>query len=452
MPAVREKEVQVKKADYLQLPIVQGFVEWLGNNLENKTFAHNYLQRRTQTNWQCTSLYDAYCQYRWPQSGALAADFSTNVQILDRLRLALRNAIDLHSDDTLARSAAVDVMAWGGVRNGNVSWLMTNEKGLADTLIRVRNGLNAADTEQLQFLDASAPLRFNSGMSKVYSLLCDDLVIYDSRVAAALGLAVTRFCEQQGVLQTPAELSFPWAPAKTAIGARSSTLRDPARGSLHFPRLRSGRSYAEWNLKASWLLLAVLDSDAGRSSKFAQLGQLAKRLRALEAALFMIGYDLHGDLEAMHPQEALSDELAWNECFTKSRSKSFHYRLEKESILVQQGVRFRADELDATLTILRDEFGETPFPLANQADTVATGKARMGLGTAYFKATGKPAPHSSRLAAILEELGLFTRERRPGTNALHWRLNYQALGFDTLMCPIGMRTVLTRLQQVESEL
>lgn len=452
MQAVREKELQVKKADYLQLPVIQGFVEWLGTNLDNETFAHNYLQRRTQTNWQCTSLYDAYCQYRWPQSGVFAADFSSNVQILDRLRLALRNAIDLNSDDALARSAAINVMAWGGVRNGNVSWLTTNEKGLADTLARVRNGLNAADTDQLRFLEETSPLRFNSGMSKVYSLLCDDLVIYDSRVAAALGLAVTRFCQQQGILQTPAELSFPWAPAKTAIGARSSTRRDPRAGSLHFPRLKSGRSYAEWNLKASWLLLAVLESDAGRSSKFAQLGQPAERLRALEAALFMIGYDLHSGLEAMHPQEALSAELTWNECFTKSRSKAFHYRLEKESILVQEGVCFSADELNATLTILRDEFGETPFPLANQADTVATGNARMGLGTAYFKATGKPAPHSSKLAAILEELGLFVRYRQSGTNALHWILDYQALGFDTAASPIDMRVVLARLQQVESEL
>lgn len=76
----------------------------------------------------------------------------------------------------------------------------------------------------------------------------------------------------------------------------------------------------------------------------------------------------------------------------------------------------------------------------------------MGLGTAYFKATGKPAPHSSRLAAILEELGLCIRDRRPGTNALHWRLDYKALGFDTPTSPIDMRTVLARLQQVESEL
>lgn len=41
-------------------------------------------------------------------------------------------------------------------------------------------------------------LRFNAGMTKVYSLLADSLIIYDSRVAAALGWIVVKYCQAPG--------------------------------------------------------------------------------------------------------------------------------------------------------------------------------------------------------------------------------------------------------------
>ena len=38
----------------------------------------------------------------------------------------------------------------------------------------------------------------NAGFVKIYSLLCDDCVIYDGRVGAALGLLTRQFCEATG--------------------------------------------------------------------------------------------------------------------------------------------------------------------------------------------------------------------------------------------------------------
>ena len=40
-------------------------------------------------------------------------------------------------------------------------------------------------------------LRFNAGMTKVYSLMCDNFIIYDSRVAAALGWLVMKYCRDR---------------------------------------------------------------------------------------------------------------------------------------------------------------------------------------------------------------------------------------------------------------
>lgn len=88
-------------------------------------------------------------------------------------------------------------------------------------------------------------------MTKVYSLICESLVIYDSRVAAALGWIVVKYCQAMGLRQVPTELRFPWAPAKSAPGASNPKQRNPSAGSLIFPTLRAGALHAEWNLKAS---------------------------------------------------------------------------------------------------------------------------------------------------------------------------------------------------------
>lgn len=106
-------------------------------------------------------------------------------------------------------------------------------------------------------------LRFNSGMTKVYSLLCDNFVIYDSRVAAALGWAIVKYCQLHGLATVPELLCFPWAAAKEGLGADRKRL-----------------------------MQAVLDHPNARESHFHTVEAPNNPLRALEAAFFMIGYDL----------------------------------------------------------------------------------------------------------------------------------------------------------------
>lgn len=60
--------------------------------------------------------------------------------------------------------------------------------------------------------------RFNAGITKVYSLVLEDFIIYDSRVAATLGWLVATFC-RAGAREVPDALRFPWMPAKEAPGA-----------------------------------------------------------------------------------------------------------------------------------------------------------------------------------------------------------------------------------------
>ena len=50
----------------------------------------------------------------------------------------------------------------------------------------------------------------NSGFTKIYSLIVQDFIIYDSRVGAALGLLIKCFCEDKQKEKIPEELRFAW--------------------------------------------------------------------------------------------------------------------------------------------------------------------------------------------------------------------------------------------------
>ncbi|MNP30580.1 hypothetical protein D3C76_1236580 [compost metagenome] len=62
---------------------------------------------------------------------------------------------------------------------------------------------------------------------------------------------------------------------------------------MQFPPLQGGTLHAQWNIRASQILAAVLAHDNAKHSGFNKDdGSGSSPLRRLEAALFMIGYDL----------------------------------------------------------------------------------------------------------------------------------------------------------------
>lgn len=436
----------MKKNTYLKNTDVVQFIEWLSANLDNGTLAHSYVNRRSGP-WRCASLYDAYLQYHWPHAAlprlslSGGVSFTHNAHTLGVLQRQLQHALTPQLNDPAACVAAIDVMTWGGVRAGNVRWLHSNQAELANLLSKTRDALNADDTDHSDLNDSG--LRFNAGMTKVYSLLCDSLIIYDSRVAAALGWTVTKYCQDKGMSQVPAELSFAWAPAKTAPGHPDPKRRNPSVGALKFPSLAAGARHAEWNLKASWLLSATLASPNARASLFKQTVVPQQQLRAIEAALFMIGYDL-GQAPSMplaDSDTALVDH-EWSDCYTLRQRKPFRYRINESGIEIDGGRLIEAQQINEALTLLWEHFGETPFPLANSATDVRDGSAPMGLGTAWFKALGKNPPESSKVAAVLEEIGILLPDDSTSARGLHWVLNATLLDLDKLEGKVDIKPVL----------
>ncbi len=129
----------------------------------------------------------------------------------------------------------------------------------------------------------------NSGFSKLYSLLVDGFPIYDSRVACALASLVRLFCEETGreCEEVPPSLAFGIPSSQAKVN------RNPSCGCLVFPRIRWSkrglRRYAESNVMAAWLLAALSAQPPFSDEREPQ--------RALQSAMFMIGYAVPAVLE-----------------------------------------------------------------------------------------------------------------------------------------------------------
>jgi hypothetical protein len=277
----------MKKNTYLDDPHVRSFVEWMGQHLRaGSRLGHGYA-RPGLPPLQFANLAAALEQYEWDFSfrridGRRCAgrSFADNAAVLDDLQQRLRRAVfdGIPAD---VRDAAIEVMRWGGVAPRNEAWLRSNESELAAGLARVSAALEQNDDA----LELGPDLRFNAGMTKVYSLLLDHFVIYDSRVAAALAWFVAIWAGERVI---PDTLRFPCMVAKEDPKATRRKLRNPRPGREGFPLLgHRPYTHAKWNLRASWILRALLETNPDTAFGAGTAGS-----RRLEAALFMWGYDL----------------------------------------------------------------------------------------------------------------------------------------------------------------
>jgi hypothetical protein len=276
--------------EYMADPNVASFTDWFARKLGERAIRHQYVDRETGNRVVFHGLCDALAQYSWNQRL-----YDQNAVDLDELRLGLRKAMkiqDSNRRDEAVRTWCNRVLRWGGVIPHNSQWLADNRVGLAKTIACVCEFLRSGNDVD-GFPEGT---RFNAGMTKIYSLLVSDFIIYDSRVAAALGWFVVEWCGEIKASALAELLAFSWMPAKEAPSRRDPKTRNPSRGPYRFARVNnSSVVHVLWNVRASWILTEVLR----KSEKLCFHGK-ANPLRALEAALFMWGYDLgHGNNPAV---------------------------------------------------------------------------------------------------------------------------------------------------------
>ncbi|MCG7400477.1 MULTISPECIES: hypothetical protein [Caballeronia] len=84
---------------------------------------------------------------------------------------------------------------------------------------------------------------------------------------------------------------------------------------------------------------------------------------------------------------------------------------------------FADQKIDSMLLYLLEHFETKPFPLANAFDQVRERRARNGMGTAWFLAANGNPPDTSRLAPVLEHVGILVRRDVSDERAAHWSID-----------------------------
>jgi hypothetical protein len=118
----------------------------------------------------------------------------------------------------------------------------------------------------------------NSGFTKIYTLILTDFVNYDSRIATALAYLIDTCFNSE----IPSALVLAMPPYRKA--ANNKPDKRKVNGIFRPTENKDSRKHFESNVKASLVLSEVL--------KVIQQEDPSANLRQLEAALFMVGYDV----------------------------------------------------------------------------------------------------------------------------------------------------------------
>jgi hypothetical protein len=240
------------------------------------------------TEWWCESLAQASKHYSWTKNKARGAfaDIATK----------LRQALD-QKDNMQAKNACLDLFAWGGVarKQSDASrlWLLSRfEDGSLVQRIKEAVALLHPDSKESLHRFDGKDLLMNSAMTKVYAAADAEgnVVIYDGRVGAALGLLTRRLLEGLNMTHVPEELAFRWGPPTTAAAAKKRT-RDPSKGKFHFdvlPNSSTNRNADRIRADLARSAGHILNKVAVQVKKQGEEISIAD----LERALFMLGYDV----------------------------------------------------------------------------------------------------------------------------------------------------------------
>ena len=257
---------------------VEGFRRWAGNLTAGRwKLRQEWSEGSPLYDQDSVTMHGAYADYKWN-----GASFTDNEKTLAGFRARVRDAMRAGPTSAAARqgflSAAQDMVEWGRI------WKHERLDDLGDNALESMLGHaallnpNTATMSGLSGFDL-----MGSGFSKVYSLMLDDFPIYDSRVGCALTSLIILFCEDTGRLTVPSVLKL---GVPVPLGGRGV---NPSRGRLGVGDIRYSQQalYARSNVKAAWLLQRLASSVPGEFSAV----PVAQRVRAMEAALFMLGYE-----------------------------------------------------------------------------------------------------------------------------------------------------------------
>jgi hypothetical protein len=192
--------------------------------------------------------------------------------------LLLENSV-LREEKSIKRGTGI-ILEWGGVfKKGNrikvndQNYSLTNDYNeVKQKWENIKNGNHFNLNDNFKFVS-------NAGFTKVYSVLLNEYIIYDSRVAVSIAYLVDKYFSGQ----IPEILKIYIPPS---YGTGDAILRR-AVNNVFKSTNGSSKKHFYSNVLVNLILKEVHDKIRGTDEKI--------NLREIEAALFMIGYDIRNN-------------------------------------------------------------------------------------------------------------------------------------------------------------
>lgn len=281
----------MNKHEYIKEKVIEEFIKWVIPKINNKSaFNHQYFNRRNKSYWNCHSIYNAFEKYEWRFRCTLpnnelreGSTYKESEKTLNLIQKGLRKSLEEEKSNELL-SYCLSTLDWGGVANYNYLKLGRMRDNIVPYF---KNAINILDPKKANIEDENlSGIIMNSGFTKIYSQLVDDFVIYDSRVGASLGLLIKQFLTEKEIENIPPVLKYSYGNARpTKDDQGKANRRDPSNDIYKFPVLGNNNlKHTKNNIYANWLLKELSEKSI--------FNREANPIRALESALFMIGYSV----------------------------------------------------------------------------------------------------------------------------------------------------------------
>ena len=289
------------------------FIEYLAKVIAGKidinhTYDDRFLaKRKKESKREFKTLEDAFNKYYWPEPDD---GYKKNYGLLQGLSKGIRTAYAKQDpEESEVKEEVAKILLWGAGKEQaslykfNMEWIEKRKKD-NNTIIDI---LKEAEKQYNDFefgkFDRTS-LRSNAGFTKVYALLFDEFIIYDSRVAAALGLLVVKYFDSHKNNLLPDDLNFAWSPAA------GNDNRNPSSKMYKFDRLYNNNTkHITSNWRANVIIRQAIDDAINNygcrwvldGSDTANIdlkkADYSGAMRRVEAALFMLGKDIPVDNE-----------------------------------------------------------------------------------------------------------------------------------------------------------
>ncbi len=283
----------MNKTTFIQDQEVQAFMHWIGQNLHTLQIDLNIKSSRFVPKGikkRCIGFHEVLNEYIWKAEGMKTGDWLESVSTLSTLIANLRQTVD-HGSDADALVACKAILKWGGNRDYNKGAypFLAEQKHLRRYLQTAAKAfeLESADTKKLA--GTGKPVQMmNSMLTKVHAFYANDgLPIYDSRVAAAIATLIELWRHQTGKTHTalPETLKFPALQKVRSVHRCFPHAKSP--GVLNYGQANTVIDWSSAKVRLGWLMQGILERQP-----FSNDETLAEQMRAFEAVLFMIGYDV----------------------------------------------------------------------------------------------------------------------------------------------------------------